>query len=462
MDTDDFEAVERAFEYEAVYWKKGRFAKERRTYQKSLIQDSNKKTGEYFFYTGNIRRILSYCHKHKIKTQVIKRWSAPEPETKPNLKGITFRADQLEILNKALRRKWGVILSPTGSGKTILQLGLMSAFPKGRILLLAHTKDIVRQTYDEMNKFGMKNLQMIHGGRSKKLSGDIIVSTIQSFYTIPYNQYMTYFEMVIIDEGHHIAKFGSMYGEVLTTCLAPLRYAFTATLPTTEISKLVLEALIGPVISHLKINTAVDKKILAKPTVKIKKIPYENSIRAEKAYGVTYGVDPKTEKKVRTGWGVYQTGIVRNDVRNRTVISIAINLMKEDKSSLIMVTKIEHGNRLVKLAKEHYNIKVPFVNGDMSSKQREKIKGLLNKKEVKIVACTVVWREGINIPTLDAVINAAGGKDEKATLQAVGRGLRRTKNKKTVTIYDFFDPSHPYLIGHFGERLTLYMDEGWL
>jgi len=60
------------------------------------------------------------------------------------------------------------------------------------------------------------------------------------------------------------------------------------------------------------------------------------------------------------------------------------------------------------------------------------------------------------------VFNAGGGKDELPVLQTIGRGLRRTDEKDKVIIYDFFDPSHPYLISHFGQRVTLYMDNGWL
>jgi superfamily II DNA or RNA helicase len=54
------------------------------------------------------------------------------------------------------------------------------------------------------------------------------------------------------------------------------------------------------------------------------------------------------------------------------------------------------------------------------------IKNKLINKEVRCVIATTVWREGIDIPSLDCVINAAGGKSEIMTLQGVGRGLRKT------------------------------------
>lgn len=68
----------------------------------------------------------------------------------------------------------------------------------------------------------------------------------------------------------------------------------------------------------------------------------------------------------------------------------------------------------------------------------------------------------INIPGLDAVINAAGGKSEVAVLQMIGRGLRRTKNKDTVLIYDFFDNSMSWFVEHFGNRFSMYCESGWV
>jgi hypothetical protein len=59
-------------------------------------------------------------------------------------------------------------------------------------------------------------------------------------------------------------------------------------------------------------------------------------------------------------------------------------------------------------------------------------------------------------------VNASGGKDEKGVLQVVGRGLRITNDKDEVLIVDIFNPSHPYLVSHFGERISLYCENNWI
>jgi len=75
---------------------------------------------------------------------------------------------------------------------------------------------------------------------------------------------------------------------------------------------------------------------------------------------------------------------------------------------------------------------------------------------------TVVWREGINIPALDVIVNASGGKDDLQIVQLIGRGLRLMEGKKEMTLVDFFDESSNYLIKHFGNRICLFSEKGWL
>ena len=128
---------------------------------------------------------------------------------------------------------------------------------------------------------------------------------------------------------------------------------------------------------------------------------------------------------------------------------------------LIFVNKIEHGKNLVKIFRKN-KTRVPFVYSDMSILERENIKKSLRKRRQKIAIATTAWKEGIDIPSLNVIVNAGGGKSEVAVLQHIGRGLRRAKNKNKVLIYDFFDPSHFYLISHFGERICIYIDNNWL
>ena len=235
-----------------------------------------------------------------------------------------------------------------------------------------------------------------------------------------------------------------MYAKILSAIETPHRYGFTATLPYISLAKMALEGLIGRVVGELSINEAVDLDLLAKPKLKLIKIPIDHEIR-----------DIKTYKEA------YYRGIVTHHVRNTRVIIEAEKFIKQKIPTLILVHHIEHGLFLQKIAKK-YNLKIPYIYQKTKKEDREQIKKDLLEGRIFGVLAGNSWREGINIPCLGAIINACGGKSEISTLQGIGRGLRKTEKKDKVVIVDFFDPSSKWLANHFAERLCLYFDMQWI
>jgi len=421
-----------------------RFRQVRHEYDKNFFIE--KKGDFWYFYRGHLERVQQYLEDVGLEPAEIFVCDEKEHYHKEyKLNGITFRPDQIKLMDAALEEETGVILSPTGSGKTILQLGLMSAFPTKTILLLSHTIDIIQQTFEELQKYGFDDIQQIGGG--KRYDGwfnRVVMSTIQSIHKIDREDYMHYFHVVMVDEAHRVSATDNMYAEVLRNLMAPIRLGFTATEPTSELGQMAMEGLLGPVIGEVTIEEAAELGILAKPRVKLLKTPYSPAIKQTKKYA-----------------DVYQRGIVENNDRNNLIAHTIIKHAEAGDISLIFVNRIEHGlNLQIKFNEMGKN--VPFVRGDMQPKERLNIKHSLIEKRSRIAIATTAWKEGINIPSLDVIFNAGGGKDELSVLQLIGRGLRRTDDKETVTIYDLYDPSHYYLISHFGERVLLYFEKEWL
>jgi len=143
------------------------------------------------------------------------------------------------------------------------------------------------------------------------------------------------------------------------------------------------------------------------------------------------------------------------------VAQIAKIHVEKDETVLIIINHIDHGHAIVEQLAQ-LGIISEFVRGKTKHKDRVRIKEMLNSGDTQVVVCSSVWVEGIDIPNLRAVVNAAGGKSEKNILQKVGRGLRKTDEKDEVFIHDFFIPSHRFLIEHFAERLVIYMDNNWI
>jgi len=418
--------------FTSEYWKQTPYRKQRHTYEQKMVNKNG------YFLTGLIPLILAYSDENNLHCQLELACKVNEYVIhRPNLKGVIFREDQQYLIEQAAKLHRGVLVAPTGSGKTLVALGIMSAFPKTRVLFLCHTKTLIEQTSAELKKFGFK--YSICQGAKKDIRGPIVLATIQSFSKILPTLYGTY-DIVMVDEAHHISNLETQYAKVLSCVYSPLRFGFTATIPTKKESFFAMVGLLGPVIGETTIDQGVKEGFVAKPKIKILKSNYNQEIRELRNYPA-----------------VYEYGIVRNRGRNKLIVDYVKQENSKGNSVLVIVNKLDHGRYL-----NHLIDKSIFVQGETESVSREEIRLAFNSKEIKCCIATTVWKEGVNIPSLNVIINAAGGKSEIATLQAIGRGLRVTKDKKEITIVDIFDPSHPYLISHFGERISLYCDNNWL
>lgn len=436
-----FQLVKSELSFKAVMYRQGMYKKERTEYVKYLMKKG--KNGHYFFWAGLVHVVQKYCDDKSIPYEIEDHSQEKFTMYEPMLPNVTFREDQMRLMDSFLDSPRGILVSFTGSGKTVLGFGIISAFENIRVLWLCHKKDLMHQAYDEAIKFGFKSVGRIGDGyaESNKL---ITIATRQSFIDLCEDMGCEY-DMVVVDEAHHVG--GNSIGEytkILNSVMAPIRLGLTATLPREGEPYLTCVGLLGPIIGELTINEGNEAGTLAKPKIKILKTTKDYAIMEMKHY-------PQ----------VYNAGIVNRIERNLLIAQTTKNHTDSGDTVLIMINHIEHGENILRQLTA-LGVAAEFVKGSTDGDDRTKIKHAFNDGTIKCVICSSVWTEGVNIPNLNVVICAAGGKSEIRTLQSVGRGLRKTKDKDEVYIYDIFDNSHRYLIEHFAERLMVYIDNGWL
>lgn len=365
--------------------------------------------------------------------------------SKPKLPGIKFRPDQMQAIKSVMLNKpqRGIILAPTGTGKTIIALGAVSTvYPKCNILILAHTVDLLNQFYEDLIKFGFDENHISYLKGKDYQFNKITLSTDKKLAKINPKEYADYFDMVIIDEFHHLSGFSTQYAKILSSLLAPIRIGFTATLPESLESQLAMKSFVGPVQFELTIHKAAELNLLTVPDIKV----------------VTYKPIEK-DYDIKSYSDVYKNFIVKNYNRNNTIMNIAEYHIKRKEPLLICVKEIDHLKKLVDLGKRR-DLKIYGAQGSTKTSERKEI--INNMKSGKYFACiaTKVFNEGINIPSLQIVINATGGKSKIENMQKPGRGTRLSKGKTSLLLYDFLDP-YRYLAEHSIERMMLYSNAGW-
>lgn len=422
----DFIKIYRLFEYQEVYWgpKKIGFGKERAVRTVSIIA----KRG--WFGAGLIPLI-----EEKYPEIEIKKIPKNDISFPLHLNGKRLRGYQALAVRKALKENRGIIESPTGSGKTLIAAALINAIEKATeegCLFIVNTTPLFRQSIKSLENLLEKKIGKIGSGQTD--IEETTVATIQSL-TKKENikEILKGFSGIIIDEAHHSAA--KTYQDILHKTQCEYRFGLTATphkLWTTE-EYLKVTRVLGPIVSTTKYAHLSQKEYLAAPLV----ILYSS---------------PKI--KVDGNWhSAYNEGIVNNIGRNMIIKEIAQELIKQNKTILIQVRQTVHGENIKNILPEAI-----LIEGKTKEKVQEKTKQALDNKETKAVISTTVWKEGVDIPNLDCVINAGAGKGEIATIQSVGRVLRPKKHK--AIIVDFID-NGKYLKAHSKARQKIYESLEW-
>jgi superfamily II DNA or RNA helicase len=137
---------------------------------------------------------------------------------------IELRPYQQAALSTWRKQACGLIVMPTGSGKTRLACAVMAACA-APALCLVPTRALLHQFREEIAKYYSGSLGML--GDGSRILEAVTVATFESAYrNMP--RVGNRFELLVVDEVHH---FGVGVRDEAQMCTAPRRLALTATAP---------------------------------------------------------------------------------------------------------------------------------------------------------------------------------------------------------------------------------------
>ena len=182
----------------------------------------------------------------------------------------SVREYQIDAIYRAISDGRRLLLSPTGSGKSLIIYCLLRWNEKfGRKqLILVPTTSLVEQMYSDFQSYSQNNewkasynCSRIYSGHSKDNLLPIVISTWQSVYDLP-KKFFEPFQVVFGDEAH-LFKAKSLTSVLHKMTGAPYRIGTTGTLDGTKTHKLVLEGLFGSVYKVTTTRELMDKNQLA-------------------------------------------------------------------------------------------------------------------------------------------------------------------------------------------------------
>lgn len=408
------------------------------------------------FPTGMLAIVRSVLDKYQIEYDHIDYRPQVQLGIELPLHNVTLRDYQKEAVDLAVQKQRGIMRMGTGAGKSSCLAGVIAKLNVPTLLLI-HKTDIFYQLISTLERTLQVPIGKIGDGYCE-VDKQITVGMIQSIAHVfdpkvkiaakedvllkqkaeDIKQYLNGIKAILGDECHHISS-DTFWTVLQNTQNALYRIGVTATAFREDNMDLMLEGALAKKFFDISSSDLIDLKWLVPPDIYL------------------YPVAHQRRKKGDTYSQVYREEIVENVDRNRLICNLALKAKQAGRAVLIAVTQIEHGEILEKML-QSVDSSAIFVNGQSKSEIRKKILEELGEGTVRIVTATNIYSEGVDMPALPVLINAAGAASGIHSLQLLGRILRTFPGKTKAWCVDLQDDGK-FLNNHSKERVNIYMTE---
>lgn len=391
------------------------------------------KNGQVVIPRGAIGKLLKFCKEQNIEYDFIdERIKNPSVSFSAN---IQLREHQQIVVDATSKKDFGVIVSPPGSGKTVIGLYII-AEKKQSALIVVHRKQLVDQWVERIESFlGLtkKEIGMIAAGKVR-IGKQITIATIQSLNKLAlspeFAKVERAFGIILVDECHHVPA--QTYRNTISRLHSFYLYGLTAT-PFRKYNdgKLIFIHL-GESIAEIKqqdIETQPRAQIIVRNTNLF--IPF--NIKTDKL---------ETLSK----------NLVHDSTRNRLILDDVAREIKHGRKSVIITERKDHIDTLNQFLKQSYE--TIALSGDDSESMRSTKWKLLKEGHFQVLITTgQYFGEGSDLAQITCVFLAYPFSFEGKLVQYIGRVQRA---EMPPIVYDYRDHRVRYLETLFQKRNLYY------
>ncbi|WXG40048.1 MAG: DEAD/DEAH box helicase family protein [Candidatus Freyarchaeum deiterrae] len=371
----------------------------------------------------------------------------PCPVFSSNLELRDYQEDALHAWLEAGKK--GVIVLPTGAGKTIIALKAISLLSEPTLICVP-TLDLIDQWQSQISK-EFKIKVGVYGGGTHELE-PITVATYDTAY-LRAEELGNKFAFVIFDEVHHLPAPG--YMNIAEMLVAPHRMGLTATYEREDGLHSELNRLVGGKIFELAIDELVGEhladfvveKIVVDLTPEEKK-EYEKEYKIYLDYLATSNTSSKYPISFRKL--VLRSG---RDPRAREALlarhhARVIALNASSKMDVLKDILEKHvGDRILIFTEYNdlvYTISRKFLIPSITHKtpKSERVENLdkFRRGDYNIIVTSKVLDEGVDVPEARVGVILSGTGSKREFVQRLGRILRKKENKSAV-LYEIITKS---------------------
>lgn len=338
-------------------------------------------------------------------------------------------------------QKRGVIVLPTGAGKTYVAVKAMLAAQRSTIIL-APTIDLVQQWAADLEA----RLQVPigqYGGGEKNLQ-EITVATYDSGILIM-PHYGNRFGLLICDECHHLPA--EMTRVVAEACIAPFRLGLSATPERSDGGHEELEHLLGPIVHRSQINE-LEGEYLANYQAEVLEVAMDDDefaaytrnreiylefVRGEHInFSTPDGWQQFISKAARAPNGRAVMAAYREQKRlaraSTAKLRVCWELIQDHRGERIIMftddnaTAYELGRRMV----------LPVLTHHTKAAERKQMLQHFRDGTWPVLVTSRVLNEGVDVPEASVGIIVSGSGTVREHVQRLGRILRPQDGKVAV------------------------------
>ena len=335
--------------------------------------------------------------------------------------------EQIELARQQGRHR-NLLVSATGTGKTVMAAvdyaRLRTRMKRARLLFVAHREEILRQSRATFaHALRDASFGELWVGNTKPQKFDHVFASIQSLSTSGLADLdPEHFDVVIVDEFHHAAA--ASYERLLEK-LQPVELLGLTATPERSDDLSILHWFDNRIAAELRLWDAIDQHRLT---------PFAY-------YGVADALDMR-EVPWKRGAGYDVEGltnlITANDFWARSILDqFRKHVGRIDRvRTLGFCVSVDHARYMARVFAEH-GVKALAVWADTPEDERRAALSRLSKGEVNVVFSVDLFNEGVDVPSVDALLMLRPTDSPVLFLQQLGRGLRKSADKSVCTVLDF-------------------------
>lgn len=396
------------------------------------------------FPTGLLSAVTHVLDVAEIPWSVEDHRKIPEPVNKTyDLIGVSMTGKysyQLEAAKTAIEKKQGVLRLATGAGKTELACAITQYLGLPTLFLVTTVELLYQAQSRFMKRLGLTEDEVgIIGDDHWSPGSWITIATVATLErrldTAECQDLLSNIDVLFVDECHHLGS--DTVFEVCALCPAYYRYGLSGTpMDRTDGANLRLIGAIGEVIVDIPNKVLMDLGISARTSIIFTKV-----------------TKPVLPKKLPYS-AAYKQGVTNNPHHLALVVGWVKAFHEVGLSTLVLCEEISHGKAIDEAlwtATDGMFIPHQFIYGEEDSDVRRTALSDFAERKLPVLIASTIVDEGVDVPTVDALILAGSKKSRIKTMQRLGRGLR---GEKLIAV-EFANYCQDYLLRH---SLTRYED----